>query len=194
MLDRLDLNAIFYQHVHKENHHPKWRGIKILKMPSDLILYAEAIYDKKPDVIVEIGTKFGGSALFFQDMIDGKVVTIDIKSQIEKRDDRIEYIIGSSLDDAVLKRVRKICADKKTMLVIDGNHSKTHVWNELLTYRDIVTKGQYLVLEDCYVGRKLYGPGKARNEFLKESPEFKKTEHCSKYLVGVTLGGWLMSE
>ena len=194
MLDRLDLNAIFYQHIHKENHHPKWRGIKILKMPSDLILYAEAIDDKKPDVIVEIGTKFGGAALFFQDMIDGKVVTIDIKSQVEKRDDRIKYIIGSSLDDTVFKKVCDICKHKKTMLVIDGNHGRKHVLKELYKYHEIVTKGQYLVIEDCYVGRKLYGPGKARNEFLKEHSGFKKTEHCSKYIVGVTLGGWLESD
>ena len=70
----------------------KWRGQVIQKFPMDLMLLQEVIYENRPDIIVEIGTKYGASALFLQDILDlnggGKVVTIDIKDQVKE-----EYLL-----------------------------------------------------------------------------------------------------
>ena len=187
--------AKFYQHIHRQKNLPEWKGIQILKMPSDLLNYAEVIQETKPDRIVEIGTKFGGSALFFQDMLDlngngGKVITIDIKEQVKQKDPRIKYIIGSSLD--VVDEIAKLTNGKKTMLIIDGNHSRKHVKWELHRYHHIVSKGCYLVVEDCYIDRGLYGPGHAKNWFLERYKGFKQTERCEKFIVGVCMDGWLL--
>ena len=136
-----------------------------------------------------------GSALFFQDMLDlngngGKVVTIDIKEQVKQKDTRIKYITGSSLD--VVDEIAKLTNGKRTMLIIDGNHSRKHVKWELHRYHHIVSKGCYLVVEDCYIDRGLYGPGHAKNWFLERYKGFKQTERCEKFIVGVCMDGLLL--
>lgn len=208
-VERINLNGKFYKHIHRGKQEPKWKGVQILKMPTDLILYAEVIQETKPQVIVEIGTKYGGSALYFQDMMDmtahdeplsptpafdddyRRVITIDTVPQVAKMDARIKYIIGSSTDKDVIKQVQKATEGRRTMVVIDGNHNRRHVKWELRYYSGLVTPGQYLVIEDCYIDRGLYGPGEARDWFLGYTRDFEQTNRCQKYIVGVCMGGWL---
>lgn len=194
---RIETNAKFYRHVHRRKNLPEWKGIQILKMPSDLLNYSEVIQETNPERIIEIGTKFGGSALFFQDMLDlnnngGKVITIDIKNQVKNKDDRIHYITGNSLDKDVIEKVKNLTRDKKTMLVIDGNHGRKHVKWELHKYRNIVSTNCYLVIEDCYIDRGIYGPGQARDWFLENYKSFKQSNRCDKFLIGVCMGGWIL--
>jgi len=197
--ERIEFSGKLYQHIHRMNNLPEWKGIQILKMPTDLLNYSEVIQETKPDFIVEIGTKFGGSSLFFQDMLDlvgenGKVITIDIKEQVKNKDSRIEYIIGSSLDKDVIKKVTEMTSGKRTMLIIDGNHHRKHVKWELNKYRHIVSSGCYLVIEDCFIDRGLYGPGEARDWFLKNYHGYKQSNRCQKFIVGVCMGGWLIKK
>lgn len=189
--------ARLYKHIHRAMHYPKYKGILMQKFPNDMQLYHQVIWENKPEVVVEIGSRFGASALFFQDQMDmnnngGKVVTIDIKDQVEKRDPRITYIIGNSTDDEIVKQVKELTKGKKTMVVIDGNHQRVHVKWELTKYKDIVTPGQYMVVEDCYVDRGLYGPGEARDWFLSHTKAFKKVDLHKDFLYGITNGAWLL--
>ena len=39
-----------------------WRGVPVLKCPLDLWVYQEILHEVRPDLIVEAGTKHGGSA------------------------------------------------------------------------------------------------------------------------------------
>lgn len=190
-----------YRHIHRAMHYPHYKGIKIQKFPNDLILYHMVIWDKQPDIIVEIGSRFGGSALWMQDQLDmlpGKkkrqVITIDIKDQVEKRDPRIKYILGNSTDDEVVEQIKKITKGKTVMVVIDGNHQRVHVKWELTKYKDIVSSGQYMVVEDCYVDRGLYGPGEARDWFLSQTRSFKKVDLHKEFLYGITNGAWLLKK
>jgi cephalosporin hydroxylase len=183
--------ARLYKHIHRQMHYPYYKGIAIQKFPNDLILYHMAIWDKKPDVVVEIGTRFGGSALWLKDQ-GPEVITIDIKDQVKERDPRITYIIGDSTSDEVVEQVRKLTEGKKTMFVIDGDHSRAHVKWEITKYKNMVTPGQYMVLEDCYVDRGMLGPGEARDWFLATTKAFKKVDLHSQFLYGVTNGGWLL--
>ena len=190
-----DVNATFYRHIHRGNNHPQWRGVPVLKMPSDMSIYAEVIHETKPEIIVEIGTKFGGSALFFQDLLDlnggGKVITIDIKEQVENKDPRIEYVLGNSISKDVVRHIKRSTRRKRTMLVIDGNHHRGQVIRELRRYRGIVTPGCYAVVEDCYIDRGKYGPWYAKEQFLKENDIFEQTDRHKKFVIGVCREGWL---
>jgi cephalosporin hydroxylase len=184
-----------YKHIHRAGHYPKYKGILIQKFPQDLMLYHQVIWEKKPEVIVEIGTRFGGATKMFQDWMDdhgGQVVTIDIKDQVAEKDPRIIYINGNSTDPEVVERVKKLTEGKSTMLIVDGDHSRVHVKWELTRYKDIVTPGQYLVLEDCYTDNGLYHPGEARDWFLASSKSYKKVDLHKEFLYGVTNGGWLL--
>lgn len=200
-LENMDnLQSIFYKGIHLKKNDPKWRGVSIVKLPNDLILYAEAIFEKKPDFIIDIGTRFGGSALLFQDLLDlngkGQVITIDkYPDKNIKRDKRITYLEGGSTSDEILKKVKKLVKGSSVMLSIDGDHRRQQVKRELMMYKDIVTSGQYMVVEDCF-GREgeLVGPGQARDWFLKVNKQFKQTNNDAKYLVGFTKGGWLLKK
>ena len=59
-----------------------YRGVTTWKCPLDLWIYQEIIHELHPDLIIETGTAYGGSALYLADLCDlsgsGEVVTIDI--------------------------------------------------------------------------------------------------------------------
>lgn len=62
-----------------------WMGVPTSKLPLDMWIYQELMYRVRPELVIECGTYLGGSALYFAHMmdlmeIDGKVVTIDIRS------------------------------------------------------------------------------------------------------------------
>jgi len=191
------LNELFYTHIHLNLHEPKWRGVRIVKMPTDLILYSEVIFETQPDFIIDSGTKFGGSALYFQDMLDlvgkgGKVISIDKFPVKKQKDSRITYIEDGSTSESTLKTVRKMVGKKKVMVVLDSNHSRQHVKRELYYYSKIVTPGQYMVIEDCHTrDGSLYGPGEARDWFLRINKDFIQTDLDKRYLIGFCRGGWL---
>lgn len=161
-----------------------WMGIPILKCPFDLWIYQEIIFKLKPDIIIECGTAYGGSALFLASMCDlvntGKVITIDIKEkEVRPKHKRIKYLLGSSTSEEIVKQVKKFINDKdKVMVILDSDHHKEHVLNELRIYSEFVTKGSYIIVEDTNLNdHPVYpdfgpGPMEAVGEFLKENKEF----------------------
>jgi cephalosporin hydroxylase len=196
-MDEKSLHVHFYQHIHKQRRHPTWKGVTILKMPSDIQLYHEIIWEKQPDLIIEIGTKWGGLSLYLQDQLDmigkgGQVVTVDVKDQVKEKDPRIIYILRNSIDEQTRKELFEMAKGKKVMMILDGNHNKNQVKWELHYYKDIVTPGQYMVVEDCYrADGELYGPGIARDWFLARTKKYALTDIHKKYLVGFNRSGWL---
>lgn len=138
------------------------QGWAIVKCPLDLHQYHEIIWQTKPELIVETGTYQGGSALWLANQLDlydqGEVISIDINTGVELPEhERIRYFEGmSSTDLRVLEEVRTIAAGKKTMVVLDSYHSAPHVLKELKLYGPLVTKGQYLIVEDTNPDS--YGP------------------------------------
>lgn len=205
-----EINTILYNHLHKKHHDTYYRGIVAVKMPSDMLLYHRVIWETKPTLIIEVGTRFGGSALFLQDQLDllgggrvradndedfGRCVyTIDIKDQVANKDPRITYLVGNSLDKKIRELILERFESERIMVILDGDHRRVHVKWELQYYSPLVTPGCYLVVEDCYGSSgDLYGPGEARDWFLstKQGHQFVQTNLDREYLVGFVRGGWL---
>lgn len=181
----------------------RWLGIPILKLPLDLFIYQEIIFDIKPDLIIECGTFNGGSALFFSSMLDlinkGKVISIDhlLRSNLPSHP-RLTYIKASSTSDEALEKVEQLInPGDVVMVVLDSDHRKNHVLSELELYGKYVTKGSYLVVEDTNVnGHPIlpnFGPGpmEAVEEFLLENDEFEIDESKHKFLVTFCPKGFL---
>ncbi|MBX4189785.1 glycosyltransferase [Candidatus Parcubacteria bacterium] len=196
--EKKNLFVKFYRHMIKPGKNViRWRGHRVLKLPSDLALYQQAIFEKKPDFIVETGTKWGGSAIFLADMCElnghGQVITVDIAPLHKPEHPRITYITGNSIDKAIVEQIKGIVGDKSVMVILDSDHSFHHVMWELHRYNKLVTLGQYLVVEDCH---NKYGerhhPMDARDWFLKRTGRFKLEDFASKYLVGLSMDGWLL--
>ena len=120
----------------------QWRGVPILKMPLDLMVMQELVHKLKPDVIVETGTRVGGSALFWADMCElhghGRVVSIDKEPSrwgARPRHKRIKYITGSSLAKETVGIVKRECIKASTILVdLDSDHHRDHVFKEMEIY------------------------------------------------------------
>jgi cephalosporin hydroxylase len=192
-----------------------WMGVPIRKNPFDLWNYQELIYKLKPDLIIETGTLLGGSAYYFASLCEhfgkGAVVTIDIDDiettlskeksvppKVRPAHPRLTYLQGSSSDPEIVERVKAMTNPGDQVLVIlDSDHRKAHVLDELRIYGPLVSKGSYLVLEDTNInGHPVYpgfgpGPMEALEEFLKENRDFVIDEGMEKHLMTFNPKGYL---
>ena len=184
-------------------HNTYWLGVPTWKCPLDLWVYQEIIFDLKPDLIIESGTAFGGSALFLAcmcDLIDkGKVITIDVEDvQSRPQHNRLQYLLGSSTAEETIDQIRPYAADgAKVMVILDSDHRKDHVLSELHIYSRFVTKGSYIVVEDTNInGHPVwpdYGPGpmEAVQDFLEVNGEFVVDRSKEKFYLTYNPKGYL---
>ncbi len=161
----------------------RWQGHKTWKSPNDLWLYAEIIHRIKPGLIVETGTAFGGSATYLGFLLDieghGEVVSVDIDPRGTPEHPRVTYLTGSSVDPAIVAKVKGMVAPGEPVLVIlDSDHREPHVYAELMAYADLVPVGSYVIVEDSNVnGHPVvpeHGPGpmEALLRFVAQRPDF----------------------
>jgi cephalosporin hydroxylase len=135
-----------------------WFGHRILKCPFDIWTYQEIIHETKPELIVECGTRYGGGALYLASLLDlrggpGAVLTIDITAMKNRPvHPRIRYVMGSTLDPDIVAQVRAAAAGKRTMVILDSDHSATQVAAELAIYPEFVSTGCYLIVDDANLG------------------------------------------
>jgi len=201
-LETMEALTEHYELVHdRKSHRPKWREIEVDKFPQDLVLYAQVIFKRKPSFIIETGTSCGGSANFFGDLLllsgGQRVFSIDVNAKGTPPHPFVTYIKGSSVDEEILKHLRNKTKDGSVMAVFDSDHSKKHVLDELNAYADIVTTGQYMVVEDCYTrgpvkGRpEYYHPYLAVEEFLKVNKDYRRYDLEKQFIFAVTKKGWL---
>lgn len=188
----------------------RWQGHPILKNPLDLWMYQELITSSKPDLIVETGTHRGGSALFFSQVAkllnhEMDVLTIDFNPKLsyDPAPHRIFPIRGISTADSTVAKVRAHLSARQgsrpitTMVVLDSDHSKENVLEELRLYSDFVTPGQWLVVEDTNVnGHPVLpmhgdGPYEAVAEFLVDNNLFTSDMSCERFLLTQNPRGWL---
>jgi len=172
-----------------------WLGLPAQKMPMDFWVYQEIIWETRPQFIIETGSYYGGSALFFASICDligeGKVVTIDVEDLASRKlsHPRITAIVGSSVSDDVIRQVRQIVGDQTAMVSLDSDHIKDHVLREMELYSDFVSPGNYLVVEDT--GLRGPGPGRAVKEFLRCRQDFVPDTSREKFLLTSSRGGFL---
>jgi cephalosporin hydroxylase len=179
-----------------------WLGAQALKNPLDLWVYQEIMFETKPQLVIETGTYRGGSAAFLASMCDllgeGDVVSIDIEPV---RDDypkhhRITYLGGrSSTDSDVLVELRARAEGKRTLVILDSDHSQQHVEAELAEYAGLVPVGGYVIVEDSNIGqiRKdlLPGPLEAIETFLATTDAFEIDRSREKFLITFNPSGYL---
>src|ERR1700730_4623594 len=174
---QFDVNTIYQGH-----HKITYRGIKAIKCPFDYVMYQMLIFDIKPDLIIEIGTNRGGTALYFADLLDiignGEVHTIDIlKDQADPlvhSNPRIK-LFTAGYQDYDLSQTNRF---EKILVIEDGSHTYEDTIAAVKKFAPIVTKESYLIVEDGIISElglnKSFngGPLKAINEFLQMNKDF----------------------
>jgi cephalosporin hydroxylase len=173
-----------------------WLGRPIIQLPEDIIRIQEVIYRLQPDVIIETGVAHGGSLIFYASLCKvlgrGRVIGIDIeirphnRAAIEQHElfPLITLVEGSSTAPDVVQKVRSLVnPGEKVLVVLDSNHTRHHVRNELEAYHSLVSPGSYIVATDG-IARDLADvprgnpnwkndhPVAAAEEFAAEHPEF----------------------
>ncbi|MHC4573003.1 MAG: CmcI family methyltransferase [Planctomycetota bacterium] len=207
ILKILKTNAVRQFHKTYYGLHPEvwkntyWLGHKVLKCPLDLWIYQEIIFEVKPDIIIECGTMYGASALFFASCCDlvnnGIVISIDIQPQ-EKRPEhnRITYLHGSSTSQEIINQLQGLLKGK-VLVILDSLHTKQHVLEELNIYSKMVTSGSYIIVEDTNVGghpvkKSLYpGAMEAVIDFIASNTNFIIDKTKEKFLLTFNPNGYL---
>jgi cephalosporin hydroxylase len=196
-------HRLFYHSSQARLETMTWMGTPINKCPMDLWIYQELLHRVRPAVVVETGTAWGGSALYFAGLCDllnhGRIVTIDIGvAEGRPEHPRITHIVGSSTAPEIVDEVRRLVRDDAPVLItLDSDHSYSHVRDELAAYADLVTPGSYLVVEDTNLNghpvHPRFGPGpmEAVQEFLAADCRFEADRECEKFFMSYNPGGYL---
>ena len=182
-----------------------WIGVRALKNPLDMWVYQEIIYEIKPDIVIEIGSAEGGSALYFAHLLDilgnGSVISIDIdRSNYHLKHHRIVTITGDSSSPETIKQVQKHCDGRSTLVIHDGDHTREKVLKDLNLYSKFVSLNSYFIVEDGIIdlfkpgdgiGSPNDGPLKAIEEFLGKNPNFVIDKERERYLLTYNPNGYL---
>ncbi len=180
----------------------KWEGIEIQKCPFDMWIYQEIINEIKPDLIIETGTRYGGSALYLARLLDsigkGKVITIDTVKENFPEHPRINYLTSSSTSPELFEKIKnQIKSTDKVLIILDSDHSKNHVLKEMEMYSQLVSLESYLIVEDSNVnGHPVHekhgdGPMEAIKSFLAKNKNFKVDKSREKLFLTFNPNGYL---
>jgi cephalosporin hydroxylase len=139
-----------------------WMGRPIIQFGTDMIMLQELIWKIKPDIFIETGIAHGGSLIYTASLFElmgnnGQVIGIDLEIRAHNRVaieahsmyKRIKMIEGSSISETTINELEKLLeSGKKTMVMLDSNHSREHVLSELRLYSKYVNVGSYLIVQD----------------------------------------------
>lgn len=183
----------------------QWMGVRSVKSPLDAWIYQEIIHEVQPDVIIEIGSHFGGTTLYLAHMLDligkGRVISIDIdRTLFCVEHPRIVCITGDSSSSQVVAQATEYCQDKTVLVIHDGDHQKEAVLRDLYAYADLVSVNSYFVVEDGIVdlmppgqdfGYYTAGPLAAIEQFLRNTPNYVVDTDRERYLLTYNPKGFL---
>jgi cephalosporin hydroxylase len=191
--------------------HTWFTNVRIEKSPLDLWMVQQILYEVRPDFIVETGTYRGGSALYWAHTLNGlgldtsRVLTVDIQDLTANAAANplwrkyVRFFHGSSTDPKIVSAIRAVVKGRRTLVMLDSDHSMKHVSAELEAYAPMVSQGSYLIVEDTHMDgvptHPYFGPGPAAavKTFL-ETPAgrgFFADEEREALIMTFNPGGWL---
>lgn len=135
----------------------RYRGRSFLKSPFDVALYLQLLERMRPRTVIEIGSKEGGSALWFADMlstrnVEARVLTIDLQPPRDLDDPRITALAcdAASLGDVLTKEL--LGKLPRPWLVTEDSAHTFEVCLAVLDFFDgHLSGGDYIVIEDGIV-------------------------------------------
>jgi cephalosporin hydroxylase len=164
----------------------------MLKLDADMARYQQILDATRPEVIVETGTRTGGSARALAVMGQCDAITVDVDhtalqaaadyyAQLPPVEQNIDYLLGDSADPAIVDQVRQLVGGRRAMVILDSDHSAAHVAAEIEAYGPMVSVGCYLVVEDTIFG---LAPEKIVNMHFPAGLEGSPLDAVAQHLVG----------
>ena len=173
-----------------------YRDVMCNKSPIDLALYMRLIYTQKPRTIIEIGSKFGGSAMLFRDLtriygFDTQVVSIDRAPPEDGPDfEGIRFVKGNVLYLHRTFAEHGLYDLPRPWLVSeDSAHTHTACLAVLEFFAQHLRSGEYLIMEDGILqdlglaDKFEGGPSRALGEYLPAHPDIYEIDefYCDMF-------------
>ena len=143
-----------------------YADVRLSKLPEDLRTYEHLLWADRPDTVIEIGTQYGASALWFRDRLrtlesyglidEPRVVSVDINQSdarlnLERVDpnyaESIHLIEADVREPAVADEVAGLVG-KRCLVVEDSAHDYDTTYAALTAFSRFVPVGGYLIVED----------------------------------------------
>ena len=133
-----------------------YMGVKTWKFPMDAWVYMEIMHENPPDVLVEVGNRFGGSALLWAHLFDQmgaptRIIAVDVDQsevhELPRSHPRITWIENDA-PLAFPEVAALIRAHETVMLVEDASHTHLQTLEIMEMYGSLVTPNQWMVIED----------------------------------------------
>jgi len=146
---------------HKYAYQWSWLGVPIIKLPEDIVVLQEFFYIFRPETVIEVGVARGGSLKLYSSLqrmlsINPNILGIDVKffphsiAALEGEiGNGITLLEADSVSALAIQTVtRFVERATKVLMVLDGNHSHSHVMKELQIFGKILPIGSYIVVAD----------------------------------------------
>lgn len=173
-----------------------YRGVPCLKSPIDLALYAKALWELKPATLIEIGSKAGGSALWFADLLHSyglqtPVYSIDLQPPQGIDDARITFLQGDVNElAACFSKHGLLQAPRPWLVTEDSAHTYQACSAALAQLAEWMQTGDLLVMEDGVLDhlglseRYDGGPNRALQAFFSQHPDVFRVDRALCDLFG----------
>jgi cephalosporin hydroxylase len=146
-----------------------YAGVAISKFPEDLRTYEHLLWLDAPDTVIEIGSQFGGSSLWFRDRLAllraygridraPRVISVDLDMAAARREltaadpsfaETIDLLEGDVRDPAMRDRVSELLGpDARCLVVEDSAHMYDTTIAALNGFAQFVAPGGFFVVED----------------------------------------------
>ena len=179
-----------------------WCGHSLRKLPSDCFAMQTLLCRCRPQVLVELGSQYGGSALFFSSFAAQAgieaIVSVDIENLPKPRISIATFITGDSGSREVFDQVAALVGTRTCSVIVDSNHHAEHVDKELELYAPLVSPGQALIMEDTLVDvlnfrkfRARGGPLRSIQKYMPQHPDLVLTEAIEPYVTNNYFGYWV---
>jgi hypothetical protein len=132
-----------------------FQNVRIIKNPLDLWMLQQIAYEVRPDFVIETGTWYGGSALYWAHTLNGmglenvRVLTVDIQDLTNHGASSnplwkkyVEFFQGSSTDPKIVSAIAQRVKDSRVIVNLDSDHSMHHVLQEFADVRALGQPGQ----------------------------------------------------
>lgn len=155
--------------ISAEGHHytyqREWAGVPIIRLPDDIVVFQELVWEYRPERIIETGIARGGSLLLDAAMqrmvgLDPRVLGIDIAIYPHTRElidghplaAGIEMLESDSTVPLAVETARAFLGDaERALLVLDSNHTHEHVLGELRALAPLLPVGSFVLVADTIV-------------------------------------------
>ncbi len=146
-----------------------YAGVPMSKFPEDLRVYEHLLWDMRADGVIELGTRFGGGALWFRDrlrtlagygvtMHPPHVITVDLDVELPRDqlagvdpayEETITLIAGDITDPGLPEEVgRHLRPGARYLVSEDLAHTYETTSAALSGFAEVVPLGGYMVIED----------------------------------------------